>query len=156
MIDSHLYNVKPLEYPQSVIPEQASKDGRRLDVSDAVRVFVGGRYSFYRQMSGFLRILNDQKVEQADADNILKMTHEIREDLRRRKEHIFLTIKNLREQSFPIPQDGGQSLVPEMHESFLEFAVSVLSMLAAKPFAIMYGPLKRHGLLTYLKEKEPG
>lgn len=148
MIESKFYNVSPV----------SEKDA--LDVSSNAQrtilgIFVGGRYNFYRQTSDFLRLLNSSRVTKHDVDEMLKIARYIGKDMARRREMILEQSQNAQE-----PLAGRPNLHDDLRRAqsnpvLASFAMSVLSMLAAKPFAFMYGPLRRHDLLPYLREKEP-
>lgn len=106
-------------------------------------------------MSDFLRLLNGYRITEADINDILGITRKVKQDMEMRKRQI-ARVANLAQEPW-----AGQSMSSEQLRAtesspvLASFATSVLSMLAARPYAIMYGPLRQHGLLPHLKVKEP-
>lgn len=151
MIESKLYQIEqPVEHDEFDTATNQSPRPKTV-----LGVFVGGRYAFYHHMSDFLRIVNNYHLTEASVDDILKITQEISNDMAKRIDEIAHIAQFSHEPwtAQPItPEElrGGQS-----SPVLASLAVSVLSMLTARPYAIMYGPLRQHGLLPYLKQKEP-
>jgi hypothetical protein len=148
MIESKFYNV-------SFVDEGDDNDFSFNLNKTILDIFVGGHYKFYRHASDFLRIINSHRVTKGNVDVVLAIVHLIGKDMARRTDHITQRACMLRE-----PSGGGSQPQEELHQAqwnpvFASFAVSVLSMLASKPYAFMYGPLQRHNLLPYLREREP-
>lgn len=118
-------------------------------------IFVCGRYTFYHHMSDFLRLLNGHRVTEAEIDSILYIAQVIDQDVQRRKSQILQAAKPIQVTEPGQPMSPEQLRIIESSPVLASLATSVLSMLAAKPYAIMYGPFRQNGLLQYLKEKEP-
>jgi hypothetical protein len=106
-------------------------------------------------MSEFLRLLNSHSITEADVDNILRIAHDIGQEVHKRKDEISRAANSslVTEPTQPISLEQLRNI--ESSPVLASFAKSVLSMLAAKPYAIMYGPLRQHGLLTYSQAREP-
>ncbi|KAI7361790.1 hypothetical protein KC354_g7817 [Hortaea werneckii] len=124
-------------------------------------IFVGGRYAFYHHTSTFLRLINNHQVTEADVDKTLQITQEIHRQMEGHKKHILNLSRSLQTpdhppSATPSPSPSHQQLHRAQSNRLLAlFAIRVLTMLAAKPYAIMYGPLRKHHLLKYLLQKEP-
>lgn len=102
-------------------------------------------------MSDFLRLLNSNKVTEADVNNILHIAREISQDVHKRNDQIIQAANPSNVAGLGWPMSPEQLRNIESSPVLASFATSVLSMLAAKPYAIMYGPLRQHGMLSYLK-----
>jgi hypothetical protein len=158
MIESKLYRIEQPDECDEVDIATCQPSAPIERPKTVLGVFVGGRYTFYHQTSELLRIINSHRVTEANVDDVLKITQEIRHDMERRKNQIaqLAQIANFSQESWI-----GQPMSPEELRQIqsspvlASLANSVLSMLAAKPYAIMYGPLRQHGMLSYLKEREP-
>lgn len=158
MIESKLYHIEqPDEYDElETAKDQPSVLTQRPKT--ILGIFVGGRYTFYHHMSELLRIINNYRVTKANVDDILKVSQEICHDMNKRRNQIAQLSQTVQHTQEPWP---GQPMTPEEMRQvqsspvLASLAASVLSMLAVRPYAIMYGPLRQHGLLSYLKEKEP-
>lgn len=118
-------------------------------------VFVGGKYRFYGVAGEFLHLLNQCSLKKVDVDSILKMTKRIREELASREAQITTIEQRIVSQDADNGSNSQEYRHIESNMSLGAFTRMVLSMLAAKPYAVMYGPLRRHGLLPYLRQKEP-
>ena len=152
MVESKLYDVNPIDEADEVGTQDRPLSEARKTI---LGVFVGGRFSFYRHTCDFLRILNKPGVTTSDVDDILDLTRNIRQDMAQRREQILQMIQSSHGGS--VEQSGSYNLLhqAESNPALAYFASLVLSMLAAKPFAIMYGPLRKQGLLSYLRSQEP-
>lgn len=151
LIESKLYHVdQPNEYSEVDV----ATDQPAVTTKTVMGIFVCGRYTFYHHMSDFLRLLNGPRITEAEVNSILYIAQVIGQDVQRRKTQI------LQAENPPQVAAPGRLMFPEQLRTIesspvlASFAISVLSMLAAKPYAIMYGPLRQNGLLPYLKQKE--
>lgn len=107
-------------------------------------------------MSDFLRIVNGYQITQSNVDEARELTQKIQNELDRRKDQITNSSYAMAypDMGQPMTLDGLRGI--QSNATFASFAVSVLAMLEAKPYAIMYGPRRQHKMLPYLKEKSPG
>jgi hypothetical protein len=147
LIDTRLHNVEPVseenESPSNNVPKTV------------LGVFIGGKNSFYNSAGEFLHSLHSNTLCEEDVDHLLQITQRIRDDVEARKSQID-SIQHELESVMQPSQDDIETLARNESNPVLgQFTKTILSMLAAKPYAIMYGSLKRHGLLPYLREKEP-
>lgn len=117
-----------------------------------VSLFIAGKYLFYERSSAFLLAIHKRTLDEHDLEKILEITDSIETDLQRYKSEI-----SAREQVSNGENNSNGCASPESAASpyFPELAEMVLSMYAAKPYAIMYGPLRRHGLLNLLRQRRP-
>ena len=157
MIENRLYHVKkPDEHdePDVARNQTATTPGSPPTV---MGMFVGGRYAFYHHVGDFLRIINSHHLTKSDVDKILRLTGMIRLELDKRVSQIvqgaYPTEMEIVVGDLPVTSEELRGM--QSNPTLASFAVSVLSMLTAKPYAIMYGPLRHQGLLPYLKEKDP-
>ena len=161
MIESKLYQVKTIDERDEVDVVSYQQDGHPPGRKTILGIFVGGRYAFYHHTSTFLRLINNHQVTEADVDKTLQITHEIHRQMEDHKKHILdlsrtLQTPEYQPSSTPSPTRSHQHLHRAQSNRLLAlFAIRVLTMLAAKPYAIMYGPLRKHNLLGYLQQKEP-
>lgn len=109
---------------------------------------MAGKYFFYQRSSDFLHAIHKSTLDEDDIDRILQITNSVRTELERYKTAI--TARQLAAK--PSESDSPE---PNTSPFFAELAKMVLSMYAAKPYAIMYGPLRRHHLLDSLRRREP-
>jgi hypothetical protein len=92
-----------------------------------------------------VHLLHSNHLSENDLDQLLVITKNNQLDLYTRRDRIAIAVQG----SMINGQPASGSAV------FSKFTKMVISMMAAKPFAVMYGPLRRHGLLAKLREKEP-
>lgn len=101
-------------------------------------------------MSDILRIVNGYHIHEANAEEQKRLTGIISREIDCRKEELlsitWLPQENTSGQPITYDELRGIHLSP----SLASFPIRVLTMLAAKPFAIIYGPLKQHGMLQYI------
>ncbi|KAI7051776.1 hypothetical protein KC362_g31 [Hortaea werneckii] len=142
MIESKLYQVNAIDERDEVDVASYQQGGQPLGRKTILGIFVGGRYAFYHHTSTFLRLINNNQIEE-------------------HKKHILDLSRTLQ-----TPEHQPSSTTPstpfhqQLHRAqsnrlLASFAIRVLTMRAAKPYAIMYGPLRKHNLLGYLQRKEP-
>jgi hypothetical protein len=143
VIETSFYDVDPVsELSETAIAYAPTKGAKTI--KDILRAFIGGRFEFYRLSGKFLRILHSNVITERDLDELLEITRAIQGDLYSRRERIAMIMT--------AASAGGRA--PEGSPVLSKFSKMVMSMLAAKPYAVMYGPLRRHGLLGKLREKE--
>ncbi|RMY82898.1 hypothetical protein D0862_11862 [Hortaea werneckii] len=161
MIESKLYQVNAIDERDEVDVASYQQGGQPPGRKTILGIFVGGRYAFYHHTSTFLRLINNYQVTEADVDKTLQITHEIHRQMEDHKKHILDLSRTLQTPehqppSTPPSAPSHQQLHRAQSNRLLAlFAIRVLTMLAAKPYAIMYGPLRKHNLLGYLQQKEP-
>ncbi|KAI7316369.1 hypothetical protein KC315_g10795 [Hortaea werneckii] len=161
MIESKLYQVNAIDERDEVDVASFQQGGQIPGRKTILGIFVGGRYAFYHHTSTFLRLINNHQVTEADVDKTLQITQEIHRQMEDHKKHILNLSRSLQApdhppSSTPSPSPSHQQLHRAQSNRLLALlAIRVLTMLAAKPFAIMYGPLRKHHLLKYLLQKEP-
>ena len=144
IVETTFCDVEPVSELSETAIAMAPTEGATT-VKDMLRTFVGGRFEFYRLSGRFLRILHSNIISEQDLDELLEITRAIQGDLYSRRERIAMIMTTA--------SNGGKAL--EGSAVLSKFSKMVMSMLAAKPYAVMYGPLRRHGLLGKLYEKEP-
>ena len=143
IIETSFYDVDPVSELSETAIAMVATEGAST-IKDMLRTFVGGRFEFYRLSGRFLRILHGNVITERDLDELLEITRAIQGDLYSRRERIALIMT--------AASSSGRAL--EGSAVLSKFSKIVMSMLAAKPYAVMYGPLRRHGLLGKLHEKE--
>lgn len=144
VIETSFYDVQPItELAECAI--SCGPTAGAATIKDILRTFIGGKFEFYRLTGRFLRLLHSNVMNERDLDEILEVTRIIQADLYSRRERIALIMQTA-------TANGG---APEGAPVLSKLTKIVLSMLAAKPYAVMYGPVRRHGLLDKLREKEP-
>jgi hypothetical protein len=144
IVETTFYDVESVSELSETAIAMAPTEGAAT-IKDMLRTFVGGRFEFYRLSGRFLRILHGNTISEQDLDELLEITRAIQGDLYSRRERIAMIMT--------AASNGGRAL--EGSAVLSKFSKMVMSMLAAKPYAVMYGPLRRHGLLGKLHEKEP-
>ena len=125
-----------------------------------LKAFIGGKFEFYRRSSEFLNRLHDNNLDENGLDELVEMTRGIQSDLGFRREEI--TSLRVSHSSYMADLISNESIPAQTgeHEDtqpniLAQFTCAVLSMYGAKPYAVMYGTVRRHGLLGKLREKEP-
>lgn len=154
LIESRSYDVEPVsELSDALFTEDAATHG--FSKKSILGIFIGGKFNFFKKASDFLRLLHSNRLSRRDLDDILALTRGIKEDMEARKaqitsiEQAFDNYNQMRDSEDTVLQRT------ETNPLLGQFTKTLLSMFAAKPYAIMYGPLQRHKLLSYLREKEP-
>lgn len=124
----------------------------RIDSTGASRllsIFAAAKFEFYRRSRDLLLSLHGDSLAEADLDKIIDITRSIREMLNSKQEQIEAVKTN----------DQADLIFAESTtlttDTFAQFARLVLSILAAKPFSVMYGPFRRAGLLHVLRDRVP-
>ena len=144
VIETSFYDVQPVtELAESAI-SCAPTEGAAT-IKEILRTFIGGKFEFYRLTGRFMRLLNNNIINEQDLCDILEIIRTIQADLYSRRERVSLIMQTA-------TANGG---APEGAPVLSKLTKIILSMLAAKPYAVMYGPIRRHGLLDTLREKEP-
>lgn len=141
------------EISDTVFSEKAAL--RQQQKKSILGIFVGGKFSFYKSSSEFLHLLHSNRLSRKDLDEILAITRGIKEDMEDRKAQITSIEQALGNTSQLRDSDNAALQQTESNPILGQFTKTLLSMFAAKPYAIMYGPLQRHKLLSYLREQEP-
>lgn len=144
IIETTFYDVEPVSELSETAIAMAPTEGAGT-IKDMLRTFVSGRFEFYRLSGRFLRILHGNTIQERDLDELMEITRAIQGDLYSRRERIQMIMT--------AASNNGRAL--EGSAVLSKFSKMVMSMLASKPYAVMYGPLRRHGLLGKLREKEP-
>ena len=160
IIENRYYEVQPIS-ELADFAQSGSNNGNNQQSPKRViiRAFVGGRFEFYRNACDFLHLLHNDKVTEADLDELIAIARRNETELGSRRD---LITSMLQGGTPSIANDGREidygrpttDCVPAS-QVLAQFTKMVLSMLAAKPYAVMYGPLRRHGLLTPLRNKVP-
>lgn len=144
IIETRYYDVAPItELSETAIsspPVQGSET-----IKEIGRIFVSGRFEFYRRMNDFIHLLHNDHLNENDLDKLLTIVRDNQKDCYNRREQVAMAVQN--------SITGGAPATGT--DVFSKFAKMVICMWAAKPLAILYGPLRRHGLLERLHEKEP-
>jgi hypothetical protein len=152
LIDTRQHNVEPVNKRNENNSSPPSFDHTFKSI---LGIFTAGKNSFYKNASEFLHILHSNSLCKEDINSILCITQRIRDDVEARKAEID-AIQQAPERHLPPGEEDIEGISRnESNPVFGQFTKTILSMLAAKPYAIMYGSLKRHNLLSYLREKEP-
>ena len=120
-----------------------------------MRLFVGGKFEFYRTASDFLHKLHNNFLNERDLNELLDITAKIQNDLYSRRDHITSILNAFKGEPTLGDVGGGSSSATVEACTLGHFTKMVLCMLAAKPFAVMFGPVRRHGLVEKLREKVP-
>jgi hypothetical protein len=154
LIDTRQHNVEPVTEPGETARDPISSTPNHAFRS-ILGIFAGGKNKFYNDASEFLHILHNNRLRKEDVDNILSIAKRIQNDVEARKGQID-AVQNTSASQIPTDgNDSDRSLYQESSPIFGQFTKTILSMLAAKPYPIMYPSLKRHNLLPYLREREP-
>lgn len=154
LIESRSYDVEPVsELGDALFTEEAATHG--FSKKSILGIFIGGKFNFFKKASDLLRLLHSNRLSRKDLDDVLAQVREIRDDMEARKAQI-TAIEQALENSNQLRDSDNEALQRTESNPLLgQFTKTLLSMFAAKPYAIMYGPLQRHKLLPYLREKEP-
>ena len=144
ILETSFYDVEPIAELSESAVACVSAEGA-ITIKEILRAFVGGKFEFYRMTGTFLHLLHKNTMDETDPDKILEIARGIQVDMYSRRERIALVMQSA--------SDNGGSL--EASAVLSKFSKMVMSMLAAKPFSVMYGPVRRHGLLGKLLEKKP-
>lgn len=157
IINNRFYDVQPIsELSESAINSAYGDSGTQNNGSKQIlRAFLGGKFEFYRNAGDFLHSMHNNLLCEKALDELLQITRRIQQELHSRREQITSILQASRAE-IDLRQVGGDRLSGvETMSVQAQFTKMVLSMLAAKPYAVMYGPVRRHELLGKLREKEP-
>lgn len=144
LIDVKIYDVQPItDLAESAI--DSPPVGGSDTIKQILRDFVAENNEFYRRMAEFVHILHNSSLDESDLDKLLDIIKDNQLDLYARRDRISSAVKDSMVNGSPA---SGSAV-------FRKFTKMVLSMIAAKPFEIMYGPIRRHGLLDRLRQKDP-
>ncbi|KAK0100344.1 hypothetical protein ONS96_007624 [Cadophora gregata f. sp. sojae] len=120
-------------------------------------VLVRGKVEFYRKTSRILSVIHSNRFSREDLDHILSLIHVIRSDLYSRIEQITEIESKLASQDELLNGHDNMSMLRQTQSNpvLAQFGKAVLTLLSAKPYAIIQGPVRRQKLETYLEEKDP-
>lgn len=154
ILDCRLYNVENVsELSGSQIREDFESHGNAS--KSILGIFIGGRFAFYKKGNEILHLLHSSLLSERDLDRILEITRDIKVDMDNRTEQIS-SIEQLH--SSPESCDGSDIDAirhTESNAALAQFAKILFALWAAKPYSVMYGPMRRHNLLPALRKKEP-
>ncbi|GIZ48278.1 hypothetical protein CKM354_001134600 [Cercospora kikuchii] len=155
ILDCRLYNVLPVsEISAAAIREDFESHGNAN--KSVLGIFIGGRFAFYKRGNEILHLLHSSLLSEKDLDRILEITRAIKEDMDSRTEQIHL-IEKMTTTSGPCDgTDIGALRQTESNAALAQFAKMLFALWAAKPYSVMYGPMRRQGLLPALRKKQPG
>lgn len=155
ILDCRLYNVLPVsEISAAAIREDFESHGNAN--KSVLGIFIGGRFAFYKRGNEILHLLHSSLLSEKDLDRILEITRAIKEDMDSRTEQIHL-IEKMTTTSEPCDgSDIGALRQTESNAALAQFAKMLFALWAAKPYSVMYGPMRRQGLLPALRKKQPG
>lgn len=139
-----LFDVEPAEELSESAISSPPVEGSAT-IKEILLTFISGKYAFYGRMGEFVHLLHSNFLSETDLHKLLDIVKNNQLDLYTRRDRIAIAVQG----SMIDGQPASGSAV------FSKFTKMVISMMAAKPFAVMYGPIRRHGLLAKLKEKEP-
>ena len=154
IIDCRLYNVLPVsELSAAAIREDFESHGNAN--KSILGIFIGGRFAFYKRGNEILHLLHSSLLSETDLDRILEITHAVKADMDSRREQIFLIEKLTTPPETCDGTDVDALRHTESNAALAQFAKMLFALWAAKPYSVMYGPMRRHGLLPALRKKEP-
>lgn len=155
ILDCRLYNVQPVsELSAASIRDDFEAHGNAN--KSILGIFIGGRFAFYKKGNEILHLLHSSLLSERDLDCILEITHDINADMDCRREQIS-SIEELHSTN-PQTYDGSDIDAirhTESNAALAQFAKMLFALWAAKPYSVMYGPMRRHDLLGALRKKEP-
>lgn len=108
--------------------------------------FLAAKYTFYSYSSEFLRILHANRIERLQVQKLTRIVIELEKEMAERGRQIHL-LEQVAISLPSTPLTNAARQVSAQNSMFANFAIIILTMLAAKPYPIMYGPLRHHGLL---------
>ena len=155
LIDCSSYSINYLsEAPEADFTRQLPQ---RRSSKTILGLLVGGKTRFVQKANKFLHILHSTTLSETDMDEILKLSKEIEREMASRQQQIESIERTLSQQTGEASYADDESIIRRAENSrvFGRFARMMLSLLAMKPYAIICGPARRHGLLSYLHEKVP-
>ena len=120
-------------------------------------ILVKGKVEFYKNASKILHVTHSSRFLREDLDYVLKIIHASKADLISRQQQISEIESTL---ATPVPFMNGNDEITRLRESqsnpvLARFAKAVLSLFAAKPYAVIQGPVRTQNLVGYLLEKDP-
>lgn len=152
LITCKLYDVKPVV---AAAPDHLTSPlGQQLDTS-VLSLFIAAKYRYYASASEFLHEIHKDTLEESDLDTILALAHDIRKQMESYKDQIITKQREVEEHVLMNHTANGGAIYKEPIPFLAELSKNVLSMFAAKPFAFMYGSLRKHNLLGHLLAREP-
>jgi hypothetical protein len=152
-----LYDVRPIDdgqSPQNPISVQPSYPKQTI-----LNTFINGKVIFYKKANGFLHLLHSNTLTEPEVDAILSIVKSIGEEMGVCKQdikHLESTLERESNDSFRSDPPNENALGrAESNLLFARFARMLLSLFAAKPYVIRYGPLRRHQASERVKEQLP-
>ncbi|KAK8192474.1 hypothetical protein M8818_007642 [Zalaria obscura] len=154
IIESRLYDVESVgESANEALYEMIISQGN--GTKSVLGIFIGGKYNFYKRASELLHLLHSTFLSESEIDNVLRIANTIDAEMNARKESISAVEEILLHQAQIPRNDDGAFRHAESNPVLAKFTKILLSLFAAKPYPIMFGPVRRHGLLPYLRQKQP-
>lgn len=155
ILDCRLYNVQPVsELSAAAIREDFESHGN--ESKSILGIFIGGRFAFYKKGNEILHLLHSSVLEEKDLDRILEITREVQVDMENRREQI-CAIEKQHQQTLQHFDGSDTDAIrhTESNAALAGFAKMLFALWAAKPYSVMYGPMRRHNLLQALLKREP-
>lgn len=155
LIDCSFYSISYLsEAPEADFTRQVPQHRSSKTI---LGLLVGGKTRFFQKANKFLQILHSTTLQKNDIDDILVIAQEIEKEMASRQQQIEAIEHHLLQQATVSAGSDDEKIINRAENSpvFGRFARMMLSLLAMKPYAIICGPARRHGLSSYLHEKAP-
>lgn len=150
------------KYVDVQMPDESPADlaTEGLDVQSNNRksilgILFGGKVQFVRRACDFLHLLHNTFFNKEDLEEVLRIVKEISIDMQARCEEIDELERTVLGKVPDQGQDTNLLRQTEYSPTLAKFAKMILPMFAAKPYSIMHGPVKRHGLLDHLRHLQP-
>lgn len=155
LIDCSFYAVQSINEAPEGTTLRPSLPG--ADSKSVLGILVGGKIRFGQMANEFLHILHSTSLGKSGIDRCLEITRRINEEMVSRQNQIETLAQNFPERGVIGGVSREENIVntTENNSILARFAKVLLSLLAAKPYPIIYGPVRRHNLMQYLFEKDP-
>jgi len=145
------FSEAPEDLPYLGIPSQETDHQKSI-----LGVLVRGKVDFYRKASRILSVIHSNRFSREDLDHILSLIQIIKSDLNSRIQQLTEIESKL---SYTDEMTAGYDDMSKLRQTqsnliLAQFGKAVLTLLCAKPYAIIQGPVRRQKLESYLEEKD--
>lgn len=154
LIAAGSFDVKTVhEGPEAALSRPLS--GPASESQTILGIFLAGRIDYLLLGSKTLHMVHSASFGKTELRQVLDMIQELFTELEFRRRRI-LVIQETLASTYP-SADNQDDLVKlsESNPRLARFTQTLLAMLKFKPYTVLYGQARRHGLFDYLMEQEP-
>ncbi|KAB8596084.1 hypothetical protein FH972_025793 [Carpinus fangiana] len=159
LIDPSAWDVQPIsELTESRLMDlagQSEPSTLNYPRHSILGVLAGGRLQYIRHANALIRILNMSRLTREDVDRSLVIVSKVQADLADRVRRVAEIENNMPDEEPELTPFRSLVQTSETSPRLARWARAILSLLSLKTQGILYGPVRRAGLLRYYLQRVP-